>query len=80
MAHPEFRDETLIALLRALRARAAAHPDNPGLRACWPGVREDRMAAGCAELVRRGHPVERVDMPGQWPGVTHRGWAFRSGD
>jgi hypothetical protein len=78
MAHHEFSDETLIALLRALRARAATHPDNPGLIACWPGVREDRMAAGCFELVRRGHPIQRVSMPGRSPGVTRSGWALRT--
>jgi hypothetical protein len=78
MTHQEFSEETLIALLRALRARAASHPDNPGLRACWPGVREDRMAAGCGELIRRGHPVQRTLMPCRSPGVTRTGWALGS--
>jgi hypothetical protein len=39
----------------------------PGLIACWPGVREGRMAAGCVELVRRGHPIQRVLMPNRTP-------------
>ena len=28
---PEFSDETLMALLRALRARVASHPESPGI-------------------------------------------------
>ena len=75
MAIHQFSDETLNTLLAALRARAASHPDNPGLIACWPGVREDRMAAGCVALVRRGHAIERVRLPGRTPGVTRSGWA-----
>jgi hypothetical protein len=78
MAHHEFSDETLNTLLGALRARAASHPDNPGLLACWPGVREDRMAAACVELVRRGHPIQEVLLPGRSPGVMRTGWALRS--
>jgi hypothetical protein len=58
--HREFSDTALIALLRALRARSACHPDDPGLVASWPAVREDRMAAACTELLRRGHAVHRV--------------------
>lgn len=58
--HREFSDAALAELLRALRARSASRPDDPGLVASWPAVREDRMAAACAELVRRGHPIQRV--------------------
>ena len=75
MAVHRFSDETLNALLTALRARAASHPHNPGLIACWPGVSEDRMAAGCVELVGRGHAIERVAIPGRMPGKTRAGWA-----
>jgi hypothetical protein len=41
----EFSDETLIKLLRALRARSASHPESPGLIASSPTVNADRMAA-----------------------------------
>jgi len=58
--HREFSEAALAELLRALRARSSSHPDDPGLVASWPAVREDRMAAACAELRRRGHPVQRV--------------------
>ena len=50
----EFSETALDELLRALRARTSKHPDNPGLVASWPGVREDRMAAACTERVHRG--------------------------
>ena len=60
----------------ALRARAASHPDNPGLVAYWPAVPESRMASACAELVRLGYPVERVSVGG-WDGTkTRDGWAL----
>jgi len=65
-------------LLRALRARAAGHPDNAGLIASWPGVREDRMTAACAELIRRGHPVFRVSIHRARPARTRPGWAVRA--
>ena len=74
----EFSDATLTELLRALRARTSGHPDNPGLIACWPGVREDRMASACAELLGRGHPVFRVSIPSTNPGATREGWAVRA--
>jgi hypothetical protein len=74
MAHPAFSDEALIELLRALRARRASHPDNPGLLACWPVVREQDMAAACAELIHRGHPVKAVALSGQSPGTSRRAW------
>jgi hypothetical protein len=70
--HPEFSERVLAELLAALQARTAAHPDNPGLIACWPGVREHRMAAACGELRRRGHPVFRVSIPGR----TRDSWAI----
>ena len=73
-SHPEFTDETLGELLRALRARTSSHPDNPGLVASWPAVREGRMNAACGELAGRGHPVFRVAIPGR----IHDGWAIRS--
>jgi hypothetical protein len=69
----EFSEETLAALLRALRARTASHPDNPGLIASWPGVREARMDAACGELASRGHPVFRTEIPGR----VGAGWAIR---
>ena len=73
--HPEFSEPALAALLVALHARTADHPDNPGLIACWPGVREHRMAAACGELRRRGHPVFRVSIAGPKPGQTRDSWA-----
>jgi hypothetical protein len=72
--HPEFSDRTLTQLLGALHARTRGYPDNPGLIACWPGVREERMAAACAELRRRGHPVYRVSIADTKPGHTRDGW------
>jgi hypothetical protein len=70
----EFSEETLAELLRALRARTSRHPDNPGLVASWPGVRETRMDAACTELAVRGYPVLRVAIPGR----GRDGWAIRS--
>jgi hypothetical protein len=73
---PRFSEQTLTDLLHALRARAVSHPDNPGLVACWPGVKERRMPAACAELVRLGYPVQRVSIAG-WEGSRSRsGWAL----
>jgi hypothetical protein len=72
--HPEFSERTLAELLRALRARTSGHPDNPGLVASWPGVRETRMDAACAVLADRGHPVFRTSIPGR----VYDGWAIRS--
>ena len=74
MADNRFTEQALDALLTALQTRAREAPDNPGLIASWPGVREDRMAAGCAELIRRGHPVKRVAITTRDPGVTRMGW------
>ncbi len=73
---PEFDDRTLEQLLAALRARTTDHPDNPGLIACWPGVREDRMDAACTELGRRGHPVFRVSIDASSVSPARRGWAL----
>ena len=70
----EFSEETLAELLRALRARTAGHPDNPGLVASWPGVPEGQMDAACGELTRRGHPMFRTAIPGR----ARDGWAIRS--
>jgi hypothetical protein len=74
--HPEFSDRILTQLLRALHARTTDHPDNPGLIASWPDVREDRMAAACAELRRRGHPVFRVYIEGAKVGLKRETWAI----
>jgi hypothetical protein len=71
-----FSEQVLVDLLGALRARAASHPDNPGLVACWPAVRENGMARACTELARLGYPVERVSIGG-WNGAkTRDGWAL----
>jgi hypothetical protein len=72
--HPEFSEETLSELLRALRARTAGHPDNPGLVASWPAVPEARMDNACGELVARGHSLFRIAIPGR----ARDGWAIRS--
>jgi hypothetical protein len=72
--HREFSDAALTELLRALRARSATRPHDPGLIASWPAVREDRMAAACAELRRRGHPVQRVSNPAAEREGTATGW------
>jgi hypothetical protein len=72
--HPEFSEETLGELLRALRARTAGHPDNPGLVASWPAVPETRMDNACGELAARGHSLFRIAIPGR----IHDGWAIRS--
>jgi hypothetical protein len=70
-----FSEQDLVDLLGALHARAASHPDNPGLIACWPAVPESMMAAGCRELLRRGHPVRSVSIAG-WASEKRRdGWA-----
>jgi hypothetical protein len=71
--HPEFSEETLSELLRALRARTAGHPDNPGLIASWPAVPETRMDEACGELAARGHSLFRIAIPGR----MHDGWAIR---
>jgi len=76
MADNRFTEQALDALLAGLQARAQDAPDNPGLIACWPGVREDQMAAGCAELIRRGHPVKRVAIRTRTPGMTRMGWTI----
>jgi hypothetical protein len=70
-----FSEQELVDLLDALRARAASHPDNPGLIASWPAVPEYRMAAGCRELLRRGHPIRSVSIAGWAPGKRRNGWA-----
>jgi hypothetical protein len=73
-----FSEDELTELLRALRVRAGVSPDNPGLIACWPGVREDQMSAACAELLRRGHRVFRVSIPRAQSGISRDGWALRA--
>jgi hypothetical protein len=74
----EFSEATLEALLRALRERTSTHPENPGLIASWPHVREDRMAAACTLLINRGHPLFKVRIPTAKPGATREGWALRA--
>jgi hypothetical protein len=76
LADFRFSEQTLADLLEALRARAASHPDNPGIIASWPGVQQHSMAAACNELERRGYPVEPVSVAG-WAGErTRSGWAL----
>jgi hypothetical protein len=72
----EFSEETLAELVRAMQARSAASPDNPGLIACWPGVREDRMATACAELAGQGYPVHEVLVPSLTGGKPRTAWAL----
>ena len=74
--HREFSEATLTDLLRALRARSASRPEDPGLVAAWPAVREDRMAAACAELQRLGHPVQRVTNLSAKRSSTSDAWAL----
>jgi hypothetical protein len=71
-----FSEQELADLLGALRARARSHPDNPGLIASWPAVREHRMAGACNELLRRGHMVRRVSIVGWESGKARDGWAL----
>lgn len=75
-ADPRFSEQTLAELLQALRARAATHPDDPGIVASWPAVREHRMAAACTELQRRGYPVQRVSAAGGPSEKPRSGWAL----
>jgi hypothetical protein len=75
-ADTRFSERTLADLLRALRDRAASHPDNPGIIASWPAVREQRMAAACTELQRRGYPVQPVSITGWASEKTRSGWAL----
>jgi hypothetical protein len=71
-----FNERELTDLLRALHARAASHPDNPGIIACWPAVPQHRMDAACRELIRHGHPVQPVAVTGWQPDKTRAGWAL----
>ena len=71
----EFSEEALRKLLRALRARSATHPENPGLIASFPAVSADGMAAACGELRRRGNAISRVSVPSKVPGRDHIGWS-----
>src|SRR4051794_4628916 len=74
-ASREFSVYALRELLRALRARAGDHPENPGLIASWPGVPEARMAAACGELRRQGHALREISIAR--PGHKDRsGWAM----
>ena len=75
-ADHRFSEEDLVGLLSALRARAASHPDNPGLIACWPTVPAERMAAACRLLARRGHSVQPLPVAGWEPEKIRDGWAL----
>jgi hypothetical protein len=75
-ADSRFSEQTLTDLLDALRARAASHPDNPGIIAVWPALREHRMAGACGELRRRGYPVEPVSIASWGSGKDRSGWAL----
>jgi hypothetical protein len=70
-----FSDEELVGLLHALRARNASYPDSPWLIACWPAVPEEQMPAACAELIRRGHAIRSIVLPGRRRGAARSGWA-----
>jgi hypothetical protein len=59
-----------------LRARAASHPDNPGLIAFWPAIPAHRMEGACRELLRRGQPIHPVSIAGWNSDKTRSGWAF----
>jgi hypothetical protein len=76
VADHRFSEEELVGLLSALRARAEAHPDNPGLVACWPAVPADRMAAACGLLARRGHSVQPVTVALWDRERTRDGWTL----
>ena len=74
----EFSEAALDELLRALHERSSKHPDDPGLIASWPAIREEQMAAACAELIRRGHPLFRVSMSRPGFADARDGWAIRA--
>jgi hypothetical protein len=77
-ADHRFSEEELVGLLSALRARAEAHPDNPGLVAYWPAVPAQRMAAACGLLARRGHSVHPVTVALWDRERTRDGWTLRT--
>ena len=74
----EFSEAALAELLRALYRRAQEHPTSPGLIASWPGIREERMAAACSELIRLGHPLFRVPIAGEHSRPSRVAWAIRA--
>ena len=74
----EFSEAALSALLSALHKRAEEHPTSPGLIAAWPAIREERMAAACAELIRLGHPLFRVPIAAEHSRPARDGWAIRA--
>ena len=71
-----FSEQALVDLLGALRARAASHPDGPGIIACWPEVPEHRMEFACTELIRLGYPVTRVPVGGRNGAKARDSWAL----
>ena len=76
VADHRFSEEELAGLLSALRERAQAHPDNPGLVACWPAVPAEKMAAACGLLARRGHSVQPVTVALWDRERTRDGWTL----
>jgi hypothetical protein len=78
LADFRFNEHELADLLRALRARAASHPDNPGLVASWPAIPAHRMEAACRELLRRGELIQPVSIVGWNSDKTRSGWALRA--
>jgi hypothetical protein len=76
VADHRFSEEELAGLLSALRARAEAHPDNPGLVAYWPAVPAERMAAACGLLASRGHSVQPVTVALWDRERTRDGWTL----
>jgi hypothetical protein len=76
VADHRFSEEALVDLLGALHARAAGHPGNPGLVACWPAVPEQQMAAACRVLVGRGHAVRPALVTGWQSDKTRAGWTL----
>jgi hypothetical protein len=74
----EFSEAELSELVRALHKRAEEHPASPGLIASWPAIREERMAAACAELIRLGHPLFRVVIAGEFSRPPRIAWAIRA--
>ena len=76
VADHRFSEEDLAGLLSALRARAEARPDNPGLIAWWPVVPAERMAAACGLLARLGHAVRPVKVTLWDRERTRDGWTL----
>ncbi|WP_028063089.1 hypothetical protein [Solirubrobacter soli] len=74
----EFSEAALSELVRALYKRAEEHPTSPGLIASWPAIREERMAAACAELIRLGHPLFQIEVADESSRRSRIAWAIRA--